>query len=363
MSRTISVAAVGDLQLGDSSICVGFGFASRFRTRALDQAFTAVLPHLAGADIVFGNLETTLAATGLDRRKWRSAQMRGAPEFAAALRRAGFSVVNVANNHAVQHGPASFDETLRHLEAARIAACGVRGEPPWCARPCRLTLPSGATAGVLGYCHRPRQYGPAAPPYAEGTLEQMLADVGRLRDQTDQVIVSLHWGEEFVERPSTDEVRVGRALVEGGAALVLGHHPHVLRPIERYGRGVIAYSLGNFVGDMIWQERLREGGILRCRLGPAGVERADFTPTRIDDGCVPRTKGAAAATEICEAPVEGLPPETYRAAIARTVRDQRLAAYRYALRNLWRFSPGMLLQLAATTARNKLDTVAGPGGG
>jgi poly-gamma-glutamate synthesis protein (capsule biosynthesis protein) len=354
---TFSLVAVGDLQLGDSSVCVGFGFNSRYSARGLEPVLTDTRALFGGADIVFGNLECTLSGAGLDPGRWHSAQMRGTPSFARQLREAGFTVLNVANNHAVQHGASSFEETLAILRAAGIAPCGVRGTEGWCSAPVIVPVGPSLRVGVLGYCHRPRQYGTGDPPYAEGTLDDMLGDVSRLKTMVDYVVVSLHWGEEFVPQPSRGEVRQGRALVEAGASLILGHHPHVLRPVHRYRQGLIAYSLGNFVADMVWHEPLRRGAVLACTVGEEGVRRAEVTRTRIDEGFVPRRMQPAEVVGTDQPGVEGLEEAAYTAAIAQTIGAQRLAAYGFALRNLHRFPPRMLVQLAGVTLRNKISAV------
>ena len=98
------IVAVGDLQLGDSPTCVGFGFASRYRPDSLARVFEDIAQALAGADLVFGNLETPLSTQGLEAESLSSRQLRGVPGYAVVLRESGFTVLNVANNHAVQHG-------------------------------------------------------------------------------------------------------------------------------------------------------------------------------------------------------------------------------------------------------------------
>ncbi|HEX2189571.1 MAG TPA: CapA family protein [Longimicrobiaceae bacterium] len=345
----MTVAAVGDLMLGDSAICVGYGLRSRYSGEGADTLFDGVKHLLAGADMVFGNLETVLSHAGLDPLSLSSAQMRGDPSFAGVLRRAGFDVLSVANNHADQHGADAFAETVALLRAEGIACCGLRGTGAWCSEP--VLLDRGARVGVLAYSLRPRQYGSATPPYAEGSSFEILADVRRLRATVDHVVVSLHWGEEFVARPSADEVTLGRALVDTGAALVIGHHPHVVRPVERHRAGVVAYSLGNFAADMVWQPRLREGAVLRCRLTAGGVEGVEVVGTRIGPDFRPVPSGER--QEVEAALGAGMPAPEYRRAVARTVRAQQLASYAYALANAWRYPRPILAQLVTRTIRNK----------
>jgi len=352
--RPFTLAAVGDLQLGDSSICVGFGFCSRFADVDLNSVFADAAPRWAGVDLMFGNLETTLSSIGLIPDRWDSAQMRGLSRFGRQLRQAGFTVLNVANNHAVQHGTDAFQETVGILREAGIAPCGIRGGGDWCSEPVIVTGSSGSKLGVLGYCHRPRQYGTVTPPYAEGSLDAMLADVARLRPMVNHVAVSLHWGEEFVALPSQQEVHQARTLIEGGASVILGHHPHVLRPVEWYRSGLIAYSLGNFVGDMVWHEPLRKGAVLGCTLGDGCVLHAELTETYVDAGFIPRMLSPSRPIRADLPGPNGLDEASYQDAIGRTIRAQRRAAYGYALRNLGRFRPRLLAQLARVTIQNKL---------
>ena len=357
MSRfQIEVAAVGDLQLGDSPICVGFGFASLHETaEEFSRAIEAVRVPFSGAQVVLGNLETVLGPDP-DVSSLRGGQLRGRRSYAKTLREIGFTVLHVANNHAAQHGVEAFHSSVTAVTQEGIACCGLRGSEPWVSEPVRMTLSSGARAGVLGYCRRPRQYGDAMPPYAEGTDEGILADVRRLREEVDALIVSLHWGEEFVVRPSVSERMFATALSTAGADLIVGHHPHVTRPIETMGRSVVAYSLGNCVADMIWQDQLRRGLVLRCRITDQGVERLSVVPTYIDgdyhvtlaDDASPATAGPAGAA---------LDDGEYQRQVRKTVRQQQLAAYRYALRNLGRYRGRMLYDLVTTTLRNKMASV------
>ena len=137
--------------------------------------------------------------------------------------------------------------------------------------PVSITV-AGVGLTFLGYSLRPRQYFTEEPLYAEGREDGILSDVRAARGESDVVIVSLHWGEEFIDRPSPDDVRLAHAIVDGGADLIIGHHPHVLRGVERRGRGWIVYSLGNFVCDMHWEEPLRETAKTR-HIRPSGNSR------------------------------------------------------------------------------------------
>jgi poly-gamma-glutamate synthesis protein (capsule biosynthesis protein) len=347
------LVAVGDIMLGDSATSVGFGFHSRYPKDAA-SAFAAVAHLLDHSEITIGNLECLLAASPPGVSRYRGDQMRGDPGYAADLRRCGFTALSVANNHAMQHGKSAFDATVRVLKNAGISCLGLRGTDGWCAEPVTQTTRSGLRVGLLGYSWRPRQYDQGVPAYAEGDVDAVIGDVARLRLETDTVVVSLHWGEEFLGSPSVREIADARRIVDAGASLIVGHHPHVARPIERYGSGVICYSLGNFVSDMIWDEALRTGVMLHCRLSKEGPRDVKVTTVHTDDSY--RPVPVAAGMKVGDEPVTGMSEQEYRSAVALSVAQQRRRVYSYALRNVARYSPIVLAELAITTIRNKLKS-------
>lgn len=347
----IRLAAVGDLMLGDSSTVVGFGLRSQYPGERLVQVLAGLAPQLRSADLVIGNLECPLASVGIGGSRWSRDQMRGDIEYARVLRDAGFNAVSLANNHAVQHGDAGFSATVEALRAQRIAVLGLRGSAPWQARPETYRHESGATAALLAYSWRPRQYGSGPPPYAELLPEAVLADVARARDSHDSVIVSLHWGEEFVTQPSSIELEFAHALVEKGADVILGHHPHVVRPVEVWRGSVIAYSLGNAVTDMVWMESLRRGLLVEVELGRA-VPPLVLHRIRVEDDYrsrLVRDHDEYTAAELL--PHDG---QSYETAARMGLLAQRFASYWHTLHNLHRFPPEVLKQLVWTTLENRL---------
>lgn len=345
----IRVAAVGDLMLGDSSIAVGFGVRGRYPGARLGQVFAELAPRLQGADIAIGNLECPLTPVGLGASRWARDQMRGDEAYAQVLREAGFTAIAVANNHAMQHGGEAFSRTVAALRSEGLLVLGVRGKAPWHAEP--VTYAShGASVAMLAYSWRPRQYGVGVPPYADVLEPAVVADVARARATHDSVIVSLHWGAEFVTQPSTAEVAFAHALVEHGADLVLGHHPHVVRPLEMHGKSAIAYSLGNCVTDMLWLDQLREGAVLEVNLSP-GATDVRLTRTRVDDNC--RVRVEKSSSGVADSLVEPLDMPRYVAASVAAERRQRAASYQYLARNVLRYHPLVLGALVGTTVSNK----------
>lgn len=344
--------------LGDSATVVGFGLRSCYPGSTLAEVLSALAPRLRSADLAIGNLECPITNQGVGSSRWARNQMRGEVEYAQVLRNAGFSAIGIANNHAVQHGEEGFAATVAALRAAGLLVLGLRGRAPWLAEPATVQARDGSSVAVLGYSWRPRQYGSGPPPYAEVDPPGVLGDIGRARASHDSVVVSLHWGEEFVNQPSVDEVAFARAMTEQGADLVLGHHPHVVRPVERFGGSIVAFSLGNAVSDMAWMDPLREGLLLETELDPRA---GPVTLTRMYSDERYRVRLGGETGMAFPPPLAPLDTEAYSAACQAGIARQRAASYRYTLKNGYRFPPAVLATLVVQTLRNKLGLATTPG--
>jgi len=114
-------------------------------------------------------------------------------------------------------------------------------------------------------------------------LDDLLVPIlQQARAEHDVLVVYVHWGDEYAEAPDLYHRRTAHALIDAGADLVVGHHPHVLQGIERYGRGLIAYSMGNFLFENT-NEIPRQTGVLRVRFAGERpcLERVVFHPAYI----------------------------------------------------------------------------------
>jgi poly-gamma-glutamate synthesis protein (capsule biosynthesis protein) len=364
-SSQVEFAAVGDVTLGDHPLCVGFGAYSRFRHRSPIYPFQHALAELQSADVLFGNLECPLSDPASSDGSWASMQMRGHPRHVDGLTEAGFRVLNLANNHSMHHGREPFRDTVRLLEGRGIAPCGLSASDHR-ASTLQIVHAKGIAIGFLGYSLRPRQHFDYEPLYTEGNVAGIVRDVREAKMRADVVVVSLHWGEEFVDRPSAADVRLARAGVDAGADLIVGHHPHVVRGIEVYRHGIIVYSLGNFVGDMAWEPRLRETFIFKCRITRSGVSTPAVTPVWINDNYQPEilTGSRAAALErriqdlsavLADPTVASV--ETNRGGYEQladaALRQHRRQSHRHFLFNLHRYPPRVVAQqIGAYVRRN-----------
>jgi poly-gamma-glutamate capsule biosynthesis protein CapA/YwtB (metallophosphatase superfamily) len=251
----IVIAAVGDVMMPASIQAV-----AAQKKRGYDFLFENVAHDLQAADITFANLETTVD---------HNASFSGYPNFnsrpalLAALRRAGVRVVSVANNHIMDSGTEGLKRTLGNIEAAGLVFVGA-GRSKAEAAGIKHLKARGVDVAFLAYTYGTNGRLPRSAPGAPGVnilrtdseadLAGAVAAVQRARASADLVVVSLHWGAEYAADPTPWQRRVAGALIEAGADVILGHHPHVLQPIEsraaRDGRvGLVAFSLGNFVSS------------------------------------------------------------------------------------------------------------------
>lgn len=246
-------------------------------------------PLLYEADLAVGNLECTLAVQGQPLDK--GYLIRAHPDQGQMLLAGSLDLVTVANNHALDFGQAALDETLVTLDELGIAAVGAgpSDDPSRAHRPALFTL-NGVRVAVLAFAAA-RWDGsvdvPVTDHLAWARPEAVQADVQAAGEQADVVIVLLHAGTEYAVEPSADQVAVAHAAIGAGADLVVGHHPHVTQTVERYGQGLIVYSLGDAVFD-IPRPAAMQGHLLRVHVTRQGLARAELWPFWIEDAIRPR---------------------------------------------------------------------------
>jgi len=243
---TIRIACVGDVMCGDSFYAIGHGVASSLRRHGVAFLPEEFVTFFHQHDAVLFNLESVLSDVGRAESSLRRLHMRGRPEAASYLAQWGLTCANVANNHILEQGHACAVDTARQLREAGIGVVGAGREGLFESglQVANLEL-QGQKYSILGACLLDEKYA-----YAGGaSADQILDAVRSLAQDGRYVIVSLHWGTEFMNRPSAGQRQLARDLIDAGASVIAGHHPHVVQGIERVGRGLVAYSLGNFIFD------------------------------------------------------------------------------------------------------------------
>ena len=236
---------------------------------------------LGGGDVTVVNLESPVTVRG--RKISKPYNFRMHPRFLSALTGGGIDIVSIANNHIFDYGPEGLFDTISYLDSVGVRHVGA-GRNSLEAHRAVIDTVRGREAAFLAYYGGGESPGAGrtSPGVARRDPAQVRADIMHLRNEHSAcyIIVLLHWGTENATTPDRAQVSFAHALIDAGADAVVGHHPHVLQGIERYGRGVIAYSLGNFVFGGNKRDTYNTG-VLEIRLGDVGAEYA-FIPVRID---------------------------------------------------------------------------------
>ncbi len=223
-------------------------FTNHFETFVGDdvESVFADVPWFIRADINMINLEHPITKYGEAEEKEFPFKMH--PRYLTLLQKGNINLVNAANNHIYDYGVAGIDDTMEYLDSVNIAYVGI-GKSLQEAREPVIFIIKGKRLGFLGYFGGAGQF--AATDTSAGLAPRfhllILSDIRKLRSKVDYLIASFHWGIENEHYPEEWQMKLGRASIDAGADLVVGHHPHVLQGIERYKNGVIAYSLGNFI--------------------------------------------------------------------------------------------------------------------
>ena len=238
---------------------------------------------LRSADVAFGNLETPVSTRGTPTEKWIN--MRMPPDLLSAVKEMGFSVLTLANNHMMDYGEVAFHDTLSHLREHELSAvgAGVDIDAAWRAEVVSIgetkvaflgaasTLGPGSAAAEgspgIAPIHVSESYNvdfassmeqPGSAPYVftrawREDLERAVAAIEAVRSEAHLVVLALHWGvppfwrSRFQDGLADYQIEVGHALIDAGADVIVGHHPHSLQEVEVYRGKPIFYSLGNFV--------------------------------------------------------------------------------------------------------------------
>jgi len=239
----MKIMAVGDVYLGET-----------IDLQDKQQYFSSdIIQKIKNADVAFCNLESPLTLSTEQQDSHYSklldnmgrAYLRSPPKIAEFIANIGFDVVSIANNHIMDYKKRGLEDTIETLESCHIKHVGA-GVNLSKARQPEIIEKSGTKIGFLAYSYtyEATKFCAGSAPLWPSIIKE---DIGLLKNRCDILVVSLHFGEEYINSHRAKEIKFCRSLIDEGANVILGHHPHVLRGIEKYKGGLIVYSLGNFV--------------------------------------------------------------------------------------------------------------------
>ncbi len=241
----IIVMAGGDVNMGRF-------IGKRILAGEIDFPFAKIAPTLQDADITFVNLESQLADLGGETQSPTSEfRFAGPPEAARSLKNAGIDIVSVANNHMWDYGKSRLFETLDSLAAEGVNFVGANKVPDEKHKPAIYEMRNKKIAFLAMTTLLNGYENAGAPEYVSfNSKNEIIVEINKIKDSVDWIFVSIHTGTEYKLTPNSDIVTLSHDLIDAGADVILGHHPHVPQPIETYKEKPIFYSSGNFA---FWQ--------------------------------------------------------------------------------------------------------------
>lgn len=224
---------------------------------------------LKSADVTFANLESPL----IKNCPVTTEGMRfcGDARNIEGLKFAGIDIVNTANNHFGNYGINGIDETVNSLDKNGILVTGKPG-------PAFKTV-KGIKFAFLGY--NDIGYKEKGISWAEDEL--IKNEISDAKKRADVVIVTFHWGTEYISTPNERQRYLAYLAIDYGADLIIGNHPHWVQAVEIYKGKVISYAHGNFVFDQEWSQKTKEGVVGRYTFYENNLIDVEFLPIEIFD--------------------------------------------------------------------------------
>lgn len=292
------IGAPVDTAAGHHRIALQYDLAFDSREQEARYPLQRIGPLLRSADIAFVNLESPLSD---DARHTGAFRMPTA--FADALSWAGIDVVSTANNHAMDAEEQGLFDTIEALDRAGVGHVGTGRDLADARRP-HVVERDGIRVGFLAYAQHVNGGTAAfAQPGRSGVmpLDPLLIreDVRRLRDQVDYVVVSFHWAIENSQDTHPDARAFAKDILDAGADVILGHHPHVPRGVEVHDRKPIFYSFGNLIfghNHDYWMDNYvarltltRDRGITQVEILPTAGTGDDLSQPYLLEGARAKT--------------------------------------------------------------------------
>lgn len=232
-------------------------------------AFANIAPILSSADITLINLESPLLPDC--PLTTEGFVFCGSDKHIQGLTYAGIDIVNVANNHFSNYGQEGIDKTKALLEQNNMQLSGLPEQPIY-------KTVNGTKFAFLGYNDIARYEG-----IANFDLELMKSQLTTANANSDIVVVSMHWGIEYVSEPNSRQKELAHFLIDNGADLVIGNHPHWVQSEEYYKGKYIKYAHGNTIFDQMWSEETKKGVIGKYTFENKELTSVEFVPTYIVD--------------------------------------------------------------------------------
>lgn len=245
------------------------------------------------ADLVIGNLETTIDGDSVGNRQNKPYTFSAPKVVAELISEAGFNAVSYANNHTKDFGAESVVHTINLLDENGVESFGAGSNTSEAFAPYIYTNKHASIAFLA--INEAEAIFNSAGSNSAGTAyfnEALIsAAINSAKNNADLVFVWTHWGTEHETSPNSFQTNWGRKIIDMGADMVIGAHPHVRQGQETYNGKYIFYSLGNFVfPGMAWSDEAQIGSVLTVTLDKDQIVSAELRDTIMDYNGVPRFK-------------------------------------------------------------------------
>lgn len=274
--NTVSFCAGGDILLDR-------GIRKSINKNGIDFPFKGIAPLIKSHDLAMANFECPTSTSGYYLGKKYS--FDSPPDYLPGMRNSGFNIAVVANNHTIDRGRDAFLQTINFLKTAGIEPVGGGTSQSEAIKPV-LIEKNGIKFAFLASVDMLLEGLPFIedlPAPAWATTEQLSDEIKRIRPKVDFIVVSQHWGVQFQDSPTINQKKRAHALIDAGADVLIGHHPHVLQGIEFYKGKPILYSLGNLVFDQ-YLAPAQQSALASFKFEKGNAPIPLITPILIKDG-------------------------------------------------------------------------------
>jgi poly-gamma-glutamate synthesis protein (capsule biosynthesis protein) len=274
----VKVSLAGDLFLTR-------GMQDKIKEYGMDYPYQKVRKVFLDSDISFANLECPLTKSNKSTIKSKKYIFKEDPLNAFAIKRAGINVLGIANNHTMDYGPQGLIDTMNALNDAGILYTGGGVSKEEAHKPIFINK-SGIRIGFLSYSEFPPEgyfNFDHKPDVSFLDNENLEIEIKEAKNKCDWLIVSFHWGREFVKTSSSSQKATAHQAIDSGADFVVGHHPHVLQEVEKYKGRLIFYSLGNLTFDKTEPEGVDKSVIISLKLTKHRINDYKMIPIEIVD--------------------------------------------------------------------------------
>jgi len=269
---TLTLVFVGDL-MPDR------GIRKAIEQKGIEPLFQNLPYDLNAVDYAVANMECAVCDSSIEKENKKFA-FRANPEWLPEFQKHGISIVSLANNHSNDCGESGLLQTLVNVRRADMYAVGASANQAWEGAP--LLISKGKIRIALFASSLLKSDSWYMYHASVGKLEKHIR-IYKANHPGTVIILLLHWGVEGKEKPENEQVQNAHSLINAGVDVLVGSHPHVVQPMEQYKKGLIFYSLGNFIFDNQHSPE-NTGMMARIKIGQGSVVVMDTVTYKIYTG-------------------------------------------------------------------------------